>query len=649
MSAPILKVDITANANQLLAAINKAKAKFNELSAKVESLPTGDKQFNKLARELARTENTIQQLSSSYNKLGIETERIAPNLQQLGNSSKNARTALTSLSLTIQDLPFGFLGIQNNLPGVIQGFGNLTATTNGKVLPALKEIGKSLAGPAGLFLGFSAVTAVVTTLIQKYGSLSQAFDQLTGVVPKITDAQKKYNESLADSSSKATIENAKVNILLKTLNDLKQPQQDRLAAYEALKKISPDITKGISDENALSETSIKLINQQAIARKELLKLKITEAGISAALAQNEQKLATLNFERTVAKQKETVTQEKYNATLKNQNIFARNAEQGINTYAISLTQAKKEVAGIDKQIANLVNEQNAYLNQLDPIINGISNLEQSFRNSEDALKKQQQALKDAAKEKGYYLGFSAQAVIAGMNFDRAVKKQAETLAKEQKNLEGWRYILMRVAQGYDMISESIGNSQIYLKSFGRVTDVANKGFATIFENAANDDMLYGLDQVQNKINKVFTNIDEKRKKDQDATDAQYKAYKNAIESFLIQPLSYLSDVVLKKAAFSWKDFGNIIIQQLQRIAVQIAATAIAGAIANVIAPGSTAAAGGAATLLGGVRRGRAGFSAVDFNGLQGGMSLSGQVVFVQRGSDLVGVLNRTNATINRVG
>ena len=178
MSAPILKIDIQANASQLLSAINKGLDRIKELGTTIESLPTGDKQFNKLSRELARTQNTVKQLSDSLNKLGVESQQVAPKLEQVGNSSKSARTALTSLSLTIQDLPFGFLGVQNNLPGVIQGFGNLTATTNGKVLPALKEIGKSLLGPAGVFLGFSAVTSIITVATQKYGSLGEAFNAL---------------------------------------------------------------------------------------------------------------------------------------------------------------------------------------------------------------------------------------------------------------------------------------------------------------------------------------------------------------------------------------------------------------------------------------------------------------------------------------
>jgi hypothetical protein len=36
-------------------------------------------------------------------------------------------------------------------------------------------------------------------------------------------------------------------------------------------------------------------------------------------------------------------------------------------------------------------------------------------------------------------------------------------------------------------------------------------------------------------------------------------------------------------------------------------------------------------------------------GLSGGLALNGQVVFVQRGTDLVGVLNKGNSQINRVG
>ena len=115
--------------------------------------------------------------------------------------------------------------------------------------------------------------------------------------------------------------------------------------------------------------------------------------------------------------------------------------------------------------------------------------------------------------------------------------------------------------------------------------------------------------------------------------------------------------------FSWKEFGNVVLRVLANIISSIIATTAAAAIANAIVPGAGTAGvnaynqssrlfgrnmqGGMSPSLGYTPRGLGG--AANFGGLSGGIGLSGQVVFVQRGSDLVGVLNRSNATINRVG
>jgi len=130
--------------------------------------------------------------------------------------------------------------------------------------------------------------------------------------------------------------------------------------------------------------------------------------------------------------------------------------------------------------------------------------------------------------------------------------------------------------------------------------------------------------------------------------AKNKELASSIQGFLYQPLENIFDILLEKGKKSWKDFGNAIIATLKRIAAQIAATFIAKGIANILAPGlgsiSTDALGEFLGMTGDL------VGAANFGGVGGGgMQMSGQVVFVQRGSDLVGVLNRTNGTINRVG
>ncbi len=72
------------------------------------------------------------------------------------------------------------------------------------------------------------------------------------------------------------------------------------------------------------------------------------------------------------------------------------------------------------------------------------------------------------------------------------------------------------------------------------------------------------------------------------------------------------------------------------------------AISESVAPGSgTASAGIAKRLLGAAAPANIGTGGLPVG--PGGLAIRGNVTFVQRGQDLVGVLARSNARINRVG
>jgi hypothetical protein len=109
--------------------------------------------------------------------------------------------------------------------------------------------------------------------------------------------------------------------------------------------------------------------------------------------------------------------------------------------------------------------------------------------------------------------------------------------------------------------------------------------------------------------------------------------------------------------FGFKAFADAVLKQIQQLVAKIIATGIISLIAN-LASGGFAGVGGAAKGFGAV--GQSILSAIglgvkktanpSFGGVgPGSMGMSGQVNVVLRGSDLVGALNRTNATINRVG
>lgn len=109
--------------------------------------------------------------------------------------------------------------------------------------------------------------------------------------------------------------------------------------------------------------------------------------------------------------------------------------------------------------------------------------------------------------------------------------------------------------------------------------------------------------------------------------------------------------------FGFKAFADSVLKQIQQLVSKIIATGILSLISNLLFPGVGAAAGGAslfakvgADILKAIGLGGKSVANPSFGGVgPGALGMSGQVNVVLRGSDLVGALNRTNATINRVG
>jgi len=170
------------------------------------------------------------------------TADVASAGKQIEDFSKKSRIALTNLSLVAQDLPFGFIGIQNNLPGVISSFGELTKEAGG-VGGAFKQLSGALIGPAGLFLAFSVVTSAVTMLTLKYGSLGAALDALftkqtkfNEVIVRANESLKEYNKSIITnneiSGQAAASQNGQAlaaRALLATVLDLTKTEAERIA------------------------------------------------------------------------------------------------------------------------------------------------------------------------------------------------------------------------------------------------------------------------------------------------------------------------------------------------------------------------------------------------------------------------------------
>ena len=544
--------------------------------------------------------------------------------------SKRAQITLTNLNQVVADLPFGFIGIQNNLPGLIQSFTTLTKESGG-VVGALKGIGTALIGPVGLLFAFNAVISGITFLIQKYGSLGQAFDALFGKINLVKKAQEEYNKKANEGTSSKIGEIAQINILVKTLGDLSKPLADRQAAYVELKKINPDIVAGYDKENAFTIAGTKAIIDKANATIEYIKLKIKENAIIATLNKTGEEQLKRETALGIAKNNVAKSEQRLIELSKSTLSAQRAQEEARLKDAIE----RQNVVVVDarKNLFNLYDVQNSYYKLLDPIITEISKYDSVTQNSNEALKEANKKVKDVKEStESYYK------ILRALDKEKIVPNIE--LAPQLKDINYGKLITKdQPLKIFDIASYQAAYDKL-------ITKLAENPIKPTI-----DLQPIQLTSKQLSLKKLiesggFNELEER-----------FKKTKEVITNIFLQPLTDLFDNFFKTGKLSFKEFGKTILAEITKIASKLIATGIIELISTLFNPANllsksegNGSKSSTSNILSNVFGKVFGTGSANFAGVQGGgMDMSGNVNLVLRGTDLVGSINRTNMQINRIG
>jgi len=541
--------------------------------------------------------------NSTLPKLGEDAAKAASGIDKLGKPAGNAAYTLTNLSGVVRDLPFGFIAIQNNLPLVVDSFSNLTKTSGG-VGGALKGLGAALIGPAGIGFAFGAVTSIVTGLIQNYGSLGNAIDVIFAKNKEAAAATQTYNKELEKGQGTIGAEIATIDILVKRLTDLKAPYKTRQDAYNELKKVQPDILRGMTEENALSASSVGVILGNANARKELLAIKIKEAAIGKVLDENASKELQASVKLNNAKIAQAKAENELTAFKK-----GKSADQDFKKQENAVFFAKKEVASLQAEYDKLTRITTDYSNLLDPLIGRIAQINNETQKGIDAAKADADAKKKQADEAAKLAAATNNVTSAKIKLSEQEKKDAN-MAKERQAMQG-----------------------VFQSNFERqsISPLATAGQVTSFQ---------GSPIAQNLLDEAAAAA---------AARTEYEQYATSVSTLVAPAIDQLF-TAFENGKNIFQALGDTIKSLVIDIAKAIIKATILKAITTAVSAGSGA--GFFGGLFNALAGGLGGVAAPTFGGgasLGGGLALNGQVVFVQRGTDLVGVLNKGNSQINRVG
>ena len=557
-------------------------------------------------------------------------ENFDKSVKQTTASSGRATLALTNLGRVASDAPFGFIAIANNIEPLIQSFQSVRKES-GSVGGALKALGGSLAGPGGLLLGFTLVSSAITVAIQKYGSLGGALDAIFGKqdsmnqeIRSAAESYAKYNEQLkttttiqSNAAGSTQGEISRVQALAAIVNDTTATYLQRNNALQELAKINKTYFGNLDLESVKLGTLTKAVDAY------------TKATIQSAVTKGfETEIGTANVELN--------KQENILKKLQDRRRTLQAAPQRIVGAAatvdtrdiIAATQAELEQARVVTELRGRIRELNTAIGdsirQYNAITAPINAANAATQNS---------------------------TTVTTQNTS-AVNKQAEALRKAEE---------ARKASLAAILAEAGKVQTLDFTSFFDLDPAdARSKYAQIFapiQSAFQE----ALAPSQGTLGRNFTIIPP------EAIQAAIDNV-NRLRDAGLQAGAAFSSVISPAidGVFSAIENGQSVIKSLgdsfKKLVIDlIKATVKAAAFALVISAASggtinfgTAFRGalqlGGAGGGGGLRIG--GAAAPTFGGVGGfggGLQLAGQVVFTQRGTDLVGVLNSSNARINRVG
>lgn len=197
-----------------------------ESSQMQKELVAASNNLKKFERELAKATDTnhitylqrsINILNADINRLTASANGAAKATNAVGGAMKSANMTSMNFARVIQDLPFGFMGIQNNLTQLIPGI-----------------------GAAGI--AFSALTAAITFSQVGLSYWSKGAKDAKASISDLSEFTKEFTKNAAE-------EGVKARLLYEASNNVAISMDKRIRAAKELKDMYPDILKNYSAED----------------------------------------------------------------------------------------------------------------------------------------------------------------------------------------------------------------------------------------------------------------------------------------------------------------------------------------------------------------------------------------------------------------
>lgn len=416
MADNVLKAVITADGQQF----NKTLAQLQAQLKRFEQAATITKSPESFARLNRAIDATKQKISGLQN--------IPAPLNKIQQGADNATGSLINLGRVVQDAPFGFIGIANNLNPLQEGFSRLVKQT-GSFGGALKSLGSSLLGAGGISLGISLVSSALIL----FG------DELFGAGKK-AKALDESLKSLAESTAKDIVQ---LTTLVGVVKNSNTSNEDREKAIKAINQQYDTYLKNLG----LEEVNLQNINS---AYEQIVNNLLRQAvvkGLQNQIAKSVEETAKQVLKLEIEQENQRIASEKATKQLTEQEKQARDlaiAEQlrtgvvkdGIIAQTLHDAQLRESIDASLTYEARLAAIKRKLQEQIQPLLNVTDKFADLGIKLDEAGNKGDKSMSDLISRAKELADFLSKTTIRDFKFEVSpLETKEQTAAKARKFIE----------------------------------------------------------------------------------------------------------------------------------------------------------------------------------------------------------------------
>lgn len=408
---------------------------------------------NRLRNSMKDAAGAIPAFNSAAGKAGDTLKsRIVPGANQ-------AAGALLGMNRVIQDAPFGFVAIQNNITELPRAFESLSAAAKESGQSIGKLLLTSLTGPAGIGVAISVITAAITFATVGFGawtrgikSGTEAIDKHKKEIDDFIKSLKSVEETSKEAAASQEGQIAQVQALASAVSDSNVPYAQRKRALENLKEINKSYFGDLQLEDAATGKLARTVNQYADALVNAAIQKEFANDIAQIAKEVVKQDAIISASRSKVAQAQTEVnkaQERTKGSFTEEQI-STNAQVGAKAIE-NLTKAQEDLGKENAKVTDLLVQEALIRDQLNKAVLEGSKLKklstEGDKKEEDALKKRLEALQkiqEATKDATSRVGL--QELIFDLQVRIAVRDQGKNrLSKSEvdQQIQGFQKDLQK--------------------------------------------------------------------------------------------------------------------------------------------------------------------------------------------------------------